>query len=116
MVNSKPFQDFREAVYDRSSPYNGDFSDSPSSQDEGPRFFTIFEKGRKIKLYPDEKMIEVLNENSQVFFDADSRRLAKYDAQTGDKLLITASESFFYLRIFLEYIRGIHSWTPGVEF
>lgn len=109
MANSKPFEDFREAVYDRSSPYNGDFSDSPE-------FITIFERGRKIKVYPEQKMMEILSENIQVFFDADTRLLAKYDSNTGEKLLVTASETMFYLKVFLQYLRGVRSWTPGARF
>jgi hypothetical protein len=116
MVDSKPLKDFQLAVYDRSSPYNGDFADFESSSKSDSGYITIFEKGRKIKIYPDEKKIEILSENSQVFFDAESKNLIKYDALTGSKLPLCTGERFFYLKIFFEYIGGIRSWTPGAEF
>lgn len=116
MADSKPIKDFQLAVYDRSSPYNGDFADPKSSSRLGLEYITIFEKGRKIKIYPDEKKIEILSENLQVFFDAESKSLIKYDVSTGSKLPLCAGERFFYLKIFFEYIGGIRSCTPGVEF
>jgi hypothetical protein len=116
MVDLKPLKDFQLAVYDRSSPYNGDFADLESSSKSDSGYITIFEKGRKIKIYPDDKKIEILSENSQVFFDADSKNLIKYDALTGSKLPLCTGERFFYLKIFFEYIGGIRSWIPGAEF
>jgi len=116
MADSKPLKNFQLAVYDRSSPYNGDFIDIESSSSSALGYITIFEKGRKIKIYPDEKKIEILSQNLQVFFDAESRSLAKYDLSTGSKLPLCAGERFFYLKIFFEYIGGIRSWTPDSEF
>ena len=55
MADLKILKDFQLAVYDRSSPYNGDFADFESSSRLGSGYITIFEKGRKIKIYPDEK-------------------------------------------------------------
>jgi hypothetical protein len=116
MADSKPIKNFQLAVYDRSSPYNGDFADLESSSRSGLGYITIFEKGRKIKIYPDEKKIEILSENSQVFLDTESKTLVKYDALTGSKLPLCAGERFFYLKIFFEYIGGIRSWIPEAEF
>jgi hypothetical protein len=116
MADLKILKDFQLAVYDRSSPYNGDFADSESSSRLGLGYITIFEKGRKIKIYPDEKKIEILSENSQVFFDVESKSLIKYDVSTGSKLPLCTGERFFYLKIFFEYIGGIRSWTPGARF
>ena len=116
MADSKPIKNFQLAVYDRSSPYNGDFVDSESSSGLGSGYITIFEKGRKIKIYPDQKKIEILSENLQVFFDTESNSLVKYDVSTGSKLPLCKGERFFYLKIFFEYIGGIRSWVPTAEF
>jgi hypothetical protein len=116
MADLKILKDFQLAVYDRSSPYNGDFADFESSSRLGSGYITIFEKGRKIKIYPDEKKIEILSENLQVFFDTESNSLVKYDVSTGSKLPLCKGERFFYLKIFFEHIGGIRSWIPEAEF
>lgn len=73
---------------------------------------TIFEKGKKVKIYPLSKKIQVFGDNLEVLFDMKSKSLVKKEISTKRILALSPSEKMFYQKIFFKYLFETKSWQP----
>lgn len=73
---------------------------------------TIFEKGRRVKIYPLSKKIQVLSENLEVLLDMNSKSLVKKEISSKKILALTPSETIFYQKVFFKYLFKTKSWQP----
>ena len=75
---------------------------------------TIYEKDKRMKVYPISKKLQIFSDNLEVLFDVKSKALVKKDLITKQILSLSPSERAFYQKIFFKYLLGTKSWEPKI--
>ena len=112
-IENLPLKKSLSTVYDRNSPFK---SEVPSIDADSDRILTIFERDRKVRIYLEEKIIELSTNGLKLCFNAKANNLIKYDPISLDLIPVSKSEKLFYLKVFLKYITRIRLWNPDLEF
>jgi len=115
-IENLPLKHSLSTVYDRSSPFIGELTGVSSSSDDSERVLTIFERDKKVKIYLEEKMIEITTNGLKLYFNAKENSLIKYDPHNQELIPVSKNEKLFYLKLFFKYITRTRLWNPELEF